>query len=166
MCPSSIRRPVLMTPPPPCQSSSCPATGAERRGVENQQHEGHRGLSSSLVLSDLLMLDLVVAGLQGERYLSDLKVLKRLQTKQRELHVRYLEGGEHNAVFSVLDAGVHQVFDQTDLRTKVPDTEERKKKKKSQPLSQICSLLVMSSFSYCTKAVTLKESTMRCHMWT
>lgn len=65
MCPSSIRRPVLMTPPPPCQSSSCPATGAERRGVENQQHEGHRGLSSSLVLSDLLMLDLVVAGLQG-----------------------------------------------------------------------------------------------------
>lgn len=98
--------------------------------MENQQHEGHRGLSSSLVLSDLLMLDLVVAGLQGERYLSDLKVLKRLQTKQRELHVRYLEGGEHNAVFSVLDAGVHQVFDQTDLRTEVPDTEERKKKKK------------------------------------
>lgn len=79
--------------------------------------------------------------------------------------MRYLEGGEHDAVFSVLDAGVHQVFDQTDLRTEVPDTEERKKKK-SQPLSQICSLLVMSSFSYCTKAVTLKESTVRCHMWT
>lgn len=43
--------------------------------------------------------------------------------------MRYLEGGEHDAVFSVLDAGVHQVFDQTDLRTEVPDTEERKKKK-------------------------------------
>lgn len=53
-----------------------------------------------------------------------------MQTKQRELHVRYLEGGEHDAVFSVLDAEVHQVFDQTDLRTEVPDTKERKKKKK------------------------------------
>lgn len=63
--------------------------------MEEQQHEGHRGRSSGLVLSDLLMLDLVVAG---------------------------LEGGEHDAVFSVLDAEVHQVFDQTDLRTEVPDT--------------------------------------------
>lgn len=56
---------LFLWPPPPCQSSSCSATGAERRGVEKQQYEGHRGRSSSLVLSDLLMLDLVVAGLQG-----------------------------------------------------------------------------------------------------
>ena len=37
--------------------------------------------------------------------------------------LRYLERGEHDSMLSVLDAGVHQVFDQADLWPQVPDTE-------------------------------------------
>lgn len=40
---------------------------------------------------------------------------------------RYLECGEHDAMLSVLNAGVHQVFDQADLGSQVPDSEDQKK---------------------------------------
>lgn len=39
----------------------------------------------------------------------------------------YLQCGEHDAMLSVLNAGVHQVFDQADLWPQVPDSEDETK---------------------------------------
>lgn len=46
--------------------------------------------------------------------------------KIKRCRVRYLERGEHDAVLSVLNTGVHQVFDQAHLRAQVPDPEGTK----------------------------------------
>lgn len=44
-----------------------------------------------------------------------------------ETLLQHLERGEHDAVFAMLDAGVHQVFNQADLRPQVPDSEDQMK---------------------------------------
>lgn len=44
-----------------------------------------------------------------------------------ETRLQHLERGEHDAVLAVLDTGVHQVFNQADLRPQVPDSEDQMK---------------------------------------
>lgn len=44
-----------------------------------------------------------------------------------ETLLQHLECGEHDAVLAMLDTGVHQVFNQTDLRPQVPDSEDQMK---------------------------------------
>lgn len=69
-----------------------------------------------MVLRDLLMLNLVVARLQQSRVLrSRMPTVGREHRKAANATILHLERGEHDAVFAVLDAGVHQVFNQADL---------------------------------------------------
>lgn len=75
------------------------------------------------LLCDLLMLDLVVAGLQQRTVLhvnDGTPAQKRSQTS-----CQHLQGGKHDALLAVLHAGVHQVLHQAHLRPQVPDSEKK-----------------------------------------
>lgn len=50
-----------------------------------------------------------------------------IQWKDTIIMLQHLKCGEHDAVFAVLDTGVHQVFNQADLWPQVPDSEDQMK---------------------------------------